>query len=47
MKRKREKKLFQWLHCAVPRRPRDHELISRNACDVTQNELDPYSTAIF
>ena len=28
-------------------RPRDHQLISRNACDVKQNELDRCSTAIF
>ena len=31
------------MHCAVPRRPRDHALISGNASvgDVTQNEPDP------
>ena len=49
MKRKIDKKLFQWLnHCAVPRDAHViiTESISRNACDVTQNELDPCSTAI-
>ena len=32
-----KKKSFQWLNdCAVLGRPRDHELISRSACDVEQ-----------
>ena len=41
--------LFQWLyhdHCVVPRDAYAiSELILCNACDVTQNELDPCLTA--